>query len=67
MPIYEYKCKVCSHQFEVMQSISELYAECPVCHVSSTNRLISVSNFALKGSGWYADGYSSPNKKLPEE
>jgi predicted nucleic acid-binding Zn ribbon protein len=51
-----------------MQSISELYAECPICRVSSTNRLISVSNFALKGSGWYADGYShSPNKKLPEE
>lgn len=58
MPLYEYRCDNCGNQFELRQKFSDEPAkECPECggHV---NKLISQSAFALKGSGWYAEGYS---------
>jgi putative FmdB family regulatory protein len=58
MPLYEYLCDNCGNQFELRQKFSDKPAEvCPECggHI---NKLISQSAFALKGSGWYAEGYS---------
>jgi putative FmdB family regulatory protein len=58
MPTYEYECTK-GHQFEVAQRITEPPLErCQVCR-SKVRRLISSSNFILKGGGWYSDGYSS--------
>ena len=32
MPIYEYECEVCKHQFELIQKFSDdPVKECPVC------------------------------------
>jgi putative FmdB family regulatory protein len=63
MPIYEYQCQKCQTLFEEWQSgFEELEMECPQCGEQS-KRLISQSSFHLKGSGWYADGYSG---KKPE-
>ena len=60
MPIYEYACKQCGHQFERWQKISASKApKCEACGHRSSERLISGTSFSLKGSGWYADGYSS--------
>jgi putative FmdB family regulatory protein len=59
MPIYEYKCKSCGTQFESMQKISEPpIAPCPKCG-DTADRMISMTSFALKGGGWYKDGYAS--------
>ena len=58
MPTYEYECSK-GHTFEVVQRITENPLErCTVCNAKA-RRLISAANFILKGSGWYADGYSS--------
>ena len=58
MPTYEYECTK-GHQFEVEQRISEdPLKTCRLCR-SKVRRLISSTSFVLKGSGWYADGYSS--------
>lgn len=61
MPTYEYKCKFCDHDFDVVKSINDdLIAECPKCCMKGSNRLISSgTNFSLKGGGWAADNYSS--------
>jgi putative FmdB family regulatory protein len=60
MPIYEYACDACGHTFEQWQKITEAAVkECPVCHQLKVERLISLSSFALKGSGWYATDYKS--------
>jgi len=32
---------------------------CPKCGENALERLISRSSFALKGGGWYADGYGA--------
>lgn len=59
MPIYEYECTSCHNVLEVFQRISEEpLCSCPACS-GSLKKLVSVSSFQLKGSGWYADGYSS--------
>ena len=58
MPIYEYECAQCNKTFEVKQSITEApLAACPDCG-QPVRKLISASTFALKGGGWYADGYT---------
>lgn len=62
MPIYEYECQACQNILEVVQRISEEpLTSCPDCS-GNLNKLVSRSAFHLKGSGWYADGYSSDTK-----
>lgn len=64
MPIYEYKCDNCSETFEVLQKFSEQpLTECIVCHDGPVRKLISVSSFVLKGSGFYVNDYPSDSRK----
>lgn len=59
MPLYEYQCTKCNKQFELRQKFSDEPAkECPSCG-APVQKLISQSGFALKGGGWYAEGYNS--------
>jgi putative FmdB family regulatory protein len=62
MPIYEYRCPQCG-VFEATQRITESpLATCPTC-ASEVHRLISLTSFVLKGSGWYATDYARSNGK----
>ena len=62
MPIYEYRCLDCGHQFELMQKFSDPPAEtCTSCS-GIVQKLISRSAFHLKGSGWYATDYGRNGK-----
>ena len=64
MPIYEYQCKACDHEFEREQRISEKPAKkCPECGKMQAKRLISRTSFVLKGGGWYDDLYATPGAK----
>ena len=59
MPIYEYECTSCCTVIEVFQRMTEdPLRTCPDCS-GPVKKLLSMSSFQLKGSGWYADGYSS--------
>lgn len=59
MPVYEYECAGCDKIFEVQQKIAdEPIRVCPQCG-GEVRKLISMSSFQLKGSGWYTDGYCS--------
>ena len=63
MPIYEYKCSSCGHKFELFQRFSDpAQIACPRCD-GSAHRLISLSGFVLKGSGWYVTDYPSASRK----
>ena len=57
MPIYEYKCRKCGKKFEVFQRITDdTVPGCKVCG-GPVDKLISLSAFHLKGSGWYVTDY----------
>lgn len=70
MPIYEFRCKECSQKFEELlyplqvkkmknKGTSPL---CPACCSNKTERVMSVSNFRIKGYN-EANGYSSGDVK----
>ena len=64
MPIYEYKCSKCEHQFEIIQRISDIPIEvCPECNQPSVNKLVSAPSFRLKGGGWYETDFKTGSKK----
>jgi putative FmdB family regulatory protein len=63
MPVYEYECAACGHQFEEWQKINDPRVEtCPKCQAKKVERLISQTAFHLKGGGWYSDLYSTSKK-----
>jgi putative FmdB family regulatory protein len=63
MPIYEYKCQKCGRQYEVFQGISDPELKsCKFCK-GKVHKLVSLSSFSLKGSGWYTTDYAG--KKPP--
>lgn len=58
MPIYEFACRACGHQFERMQKVSDPLPElCPTCGAAEVRKLVSATAFVLKGGGWYKDHY----------
>ena len=64
MPIYEYQCAACGHQFETLQKISDKpFSQCPDCGKDALKKLISASAFRLKGGGWYETDFKTGNKK----
>lgn len=64
MPIYEYQCTDCEHEFETIQKISEdLLTTCPNCSKESLVKKISAAGFRLKGGGWYETDFKSGARK----
>ena len=63
MPIYEYDCADCGHQFETMRKISDgPLTTCPSCGKESLKKLISKVAFRLKGTGWYETDFKDKPK-----
>jgi len=70
MPVYEYACKGCGHEFEREQRINDPpVKKCPSCGTLKARRQISRTSFVLKGGGWYSDlyGAAKPAKTGGEE
>jgi len=64
MPIYEYQCKACGHELEVIQKLSEEPLKfCPECGQPELTKLVSAAGFRLKGGGWYETDFKSGDKK----
>lgn len=64
MPIYEYQCQGCEHEFETIQKMSEApLIQCPSCGKDLLRKKISAVAFRLKGGGWYETDFKSGDKK----
>ncbi|GEM_PF-330135 len=64
MPFYEYQCENCSEIYEVFLRNGERAPEvCEVCG-GKLHKIISVSSFHLKGSGWYMTDYTKKNSPI---
>ena len=60
MPIYEYRCRACGHHLEALQKMTDApLRKCPDCGKSQLQRLVSASQFRLKGSGWYETDFKN--------
>jgi len=64
MPMYEYQCRACEHEFEVLQKISDkALVHCPDSGKPELRKKISAAAFRLKGGGWYETDFKTGDKK----
>lgn len=64
MPIYEYRCDDCGHDFETIQRFSDdPLKTCPACGKDALRKRMSASAFRLKGGGWYETDFKAGNKR----
>jgi putative FmdB family regulatory protein len=62
MPIYEYICPSCNHEFELRQSFNDkCEVTCPRCQ-NSSKRIFSPVPIIFKGSGFYVTDHSSKSE-----
>jgi putative FmdB family regulatory protein len=63
MPLYEYRCEACGHQFEKIQRFSDdPISVCPSCAGGPVVKLLSSPAIQFKGSGWYITDYARKGK-----
>lgn len=41
MPLYDFRCRACGHEFESLVRNNVLPSECPTCHAADLERLLS--------------------------
>jgi putative FmdB family regulatory protein len=66
VPLYEYKCAVCGHRFEIRQGIREAsLTECPECS-GAIRRVVHPVGIVFKGSGFYkTDSRTASEASVP--
>ena len=63
MPIFEYECPNCQYKEEkLVLKKNEHRPICPKCSQAKMDKIMSISNFHLKGTGWYATDYGQKKK-----
>lgn len=65
MPIYEYRCESCGHDFDRLQKMSDPDPKvCPNCgHRGRIQRQVTAPAFRLVGTGWYETDFKSSREK----
>jgi putative FmdB family regulatory protein len=64
MPIYEYSCKKCGEDIEILHKVDEKPGEpCPACGSRALARKISAAGFRLAGGGWYETDFKKNGQK----
>ncbi len=62
MPIYEYRCNDCGHQFEVSQRMSDdPLSECEVCG-GQVAKMLFAPAIHFKGTGFHNTDYASKRR-----
>ena len=54
MPTYEYRCKSCAHQFDIVQAFTDdALTVCPDCGEATLKKVFGNVGITFKGSGFY--------------
>lgn len=54
MPTYEYRCKSCGHQFDIVQAFTDdALTDCPACGAAALKKVFGNVGITFKGSGFY--------------
>jgi len=56
VPIYEYRCPHCGHQFEAMHAVNATRPKCERCG-RAVRRVFTPVGIIFKGSGWHITDY----------
>ena len=63
MPLYEYECSQCEKIIEKLQKVSDApIVLCPNCQQSTLKKIVSKTDFRLKGQGWYETDFKKDKK-----
>lgn len=57
MPLYEYKCRQCEHNWEVRQAYRAPAPDCPACGSTDVRKVFHPAALVFKGSGWHVNDY----------
>ncbi len=63
MPRYEYKCKRCGENFEVVHGINDTIESCESCG-GDVRRVFHPVGIVFKGSGFYATDAKKPSNRF---
>jgi putative FmdB family regulatory protein len=64
MPIFEYQCQACCHQFEQLMFASDTRAPiCPSCNCDDVHKLISAGSVRPQGIPTGSGGFAPPSCK----
>jgi putative FmdB family regulatory protein len=64
MPIFDFQCQSCSHEFEKLVLKSDAPAPaCLECASVDVIKKVSAPGFRLSGSGWYETDFKTGKKK----
>lgn len=67
MPIYEYRCSACGHQFEVAQRMSDdPVTECEVCG-GQVSKVLFAPAIHFKGTGFHNTDYGTRKRPPASE
>lgn len=73
MPTYQYRCKDCATDLEVVQKFTdEALTDCPACDVGELRKVFNAVGVVFKGSGFYrtdsrlGSGNGSSSAKTPD-
>lgn len=56
--LYDYRCDNCGFEKEALVKSSDEVVVCHKCELAMIRLITKPSNFQLKGTGWYRDGYT---------
>ena len=61
MPTYQYRCKDCGHELEVVQKFTDdALTQCPSCTGGELRKIFSAVGVVFKGSGFYRTDSRGP-------
>ena len=65
MPVYEFQCE-CGQEKEVLVPMGTRTIKCKKCG-KDMSKIISLSTFHLKGTGWYVTDYKNKSVKTKQK
>ena len=67
MPTYEYRCKSCAHEFEIVQAFSDdALTTCDECG-GPLRKLFGNVGISFKGDGFYKNDHGANAKSKPSD